>query len=46
VVARRVADLLRVDQDLEGVVVGALDRGVRQVVVGAAGYDGRATCRR
>jgi methyltransferase (TIGR00027 family) len=24
------------------VVVGALDRGVRQVVIGAAGYDGRA----
>ena len=24
------------------VVVGALDRGMRQVVIGAAGYDGRA----
>jgi methyltransferase (TIGR00027 family) len=26
----------------DGVVVGAIGRGVRQVVVGAAGYDGRA----
>src|SRR5260370_26697945 len=24
------------------VVIGAIDRGVRQIVVGAAGYDGRA----